>query len=180
MALRERARKKEDRKRKEKRVRKRWYYDFMIRGRRYRGAIPEARTQEEAEKAETLIRLSVYEGTYGKSTGAELFSKVVEEVFLPYSRLNKRSHEHDAFRARALVGHFRGKALRDITPRMIEQYKEARLKTKSNRGGFYSPATVNRELAVLSKIFALAVDNGLVAENPCLKVKKLEVDNERE
>ena len=72
------------------------------------------------------------------------------------------------------------KALTASTPKMIEQYKEARLKTKSNRAKSYSPATVNRELAVLSKIFALAVDNGLVAENPCLKVKKLGVDNERE
>ena len=76
-------------------LRKRWYYVCKIRGRRHRGAIPEARTQEEAEKAETLIRLSVHKGTYGKSTGTEFLSKVVKEVFLPYPRLNNRSPKHD-------------------------------------------------------------------------------------
>jgi hypothetical protein len=41
-----------------------WHYAFCIRGVRYRGAIPEARTKFEAEKAETKIRQDVYEGRY--------------------------------------------------------------------------------------------------------------------
>ena len=36
-----------------------WHYAFCIRGVRYRGGIPEARTKFEAEKAETKIRQEV-------------------------------------------------------------------------------------------------------------------------
>ena len=37
---------------------KTWFYDFRIRGTRYRGAIPEARNKEQAEKAGKLLALS--------------------------------------------------------------------------------------------------------------------------
>jgi integrase len=40
-----------------------------------------------------------------------------------------------------------------------------------------SPATVNRELSVLSKIFSLAFEAELVDENPCRRVRKLRVSN---
>jgi hypothetical protein len=33
----------------------RWYYDFMIRRVRYRGAIPEAQNKWQAEKAEAKV-----------------------------------------------------------------------------------------------------------------------------
>src|SRR5689334_10182058 len=46
-----------------------WHYAFCIRGVRYRGAIPEASTKFDAEKAETKIRQDVYEGRYGRPTG---------------------------------------------------------------------------------------------------------------
>src|SRR5215211_883361 len=36
-----------------------------------------------------------------------------------------------------------------------------------------SPATVNRELQVLSKVFSMAYDNGLVETNPMRRVHKL-------
>ena len=45
----------------------RWYFDFQIRGARYREAIPEARTKFQAEQAETKARDQVFQGTYGTS-----------------------------------------------------------------------------------------------------------------
>ena len=44
-----------------------WYFDFQIRGVRYREAIPEARTKFQAEQAETKARDQVFQGTYGTS-----------------------------------------------------------------------------------------------------------------
>jgi hypothetical protein len=38
----------------------RYYYDFMIRRRRYRGALPEARTKAEAQQAEAKIKNKIY------------------------------------------------------------------------------------------------------------------------
>src|ERR1051325_11426938 len=68
-----------------------WHYAFCIRGVRYRGAIPEASTKFDAEKAETKIRQDVYEGRYGRPTGNKDFGKFVEEVYKPWAMENKRS-----------------------------------------------------------------------------------------
>lgn len=38
-----------------------WHYDFMLRRKRYRGAIKEARTQEEADQAERQEWQKVFE-----------------------------------------------------------------------------------------------------------------------
>src|SRR5712692_7201869 len=64
----------------------RWYYDFTIEGRRYKGPIPGARNRKEAEKVELQKRLDVYEGRYGKELGTEDFTKFVNEVYLPASK----------------------------------------------------------------------------------------------
>ena len=42
-----------------------WYYNFMIRRKRYRGSIPEARTKAQAERVETQKREEVYNRRYG-------------------------------------------------------------------------------------------------------------------
>ena len=73
----------------------RWHYAFCIRGVRYRGALPEARTKFQAAKAETKIRQDVYEGRYGRATGEMSFEKFVEDVYKPWARENKRSFENN-------------------------------------------------------------------------------------
>ena len=67
---------------------------------RYRGAVPEARTKFEAEQAETKIKLSVFEGRYGKQAGDKGLVEFIDDVYLPWARQNKRSWKHDNFRAR--------------------------------------------------------------------------------
>ena len=42
-----------------------------------------------------------------------------------------------------------------------------------------APATVNRELSVLSKIFTVAVRNEKAETNPCQNVQRIALDNER-
>jgi integrase len=158
----------------------RWYYDFTIEGRRYKGPISGARNRKEAEKVELQKRLDVYEGRYGKALGTEDFEKFVKDVYLPASKTNKRSWRHDEYRARTLFKHFKGLSLREITQMRIEKFKQDRLNTKSQRGTFLSPASVNHELALLSNIFTIARKNRLIADNPCFDVKKLDVDNERQ
>jgi integrase len=74
---------------------------------------------------------------------------------------------------------FAGKTFEQITPMLVEKYKKERREGLAKRGSQRRPATVNRELAVLSKIFTLAVDAGVAVSNPCLRVRKLRQDNER-
>ena len=42
-----------------------------------------------------------------------------------------------------------------------------------------APASVNREFEMLSRVFNLAIEVGKADANPCLRVKKFKLDNER-
>src|ERR1051325_4399341 len=110
-------------------VRKRgdvWYYDFMIKGIRYREAIPEARTKKNAEQAEAKARLAVFEGKYGKPTGTESLAKFAKDVYLPWAKANKRSWKSDISRVEAIMQYFKDKSFREVTPMLIERFKKDR------------------------------------------------------
>ena len=155
-------------------------YDFWVAGRRYRGAIKEARTKAQAERAEIKIRDSVYEGRYGKTVEAPILAEFVEKVYLQHSKLHKRSSQHDEFRSRPLVAALGRYRLDEISQLQIEKYKRDRLATDSRRGQKYSPASVNRELELLSAIFTHAIRLKLMpGPNPCREVDRLDEDNER-
>jgi len=155
-------------------------YDFWVDGRRYRGVIKEARTKAQAERAEIKIRDSVYEGRYGKKVEAPTLAAFVEKTYLPHSKMHKRSAQHDEFRSRPLVialGRFR---LDEISQIQIEKYKRDRSMAISRRGTEYSPASVNRELELLSAILTHAIKLKLIpGPNPCRDVERLDEDNER-
>jgi site-specific recombinase XerD len=72
-----------------------------------------------------------------------------------------------------LTNFFKRKNLRKIKPAMIEQYKAKRI------GVGRAPATVNRELSVLSKVFTLAVRHEKADVNPSQSVERFALDNER-
>ena len=72
---------------------------------------------------------------------------------------------------------FKGKNLRDIKPADIERFKSNEEATLTRRGTKRKPATVLRELAVISKIFSLAVKNDFLDYNPCSRVDKPKFDN---
>jgi integrase len=156
-----------------------WQYDFWVDGKRYRGSIPEARVKAQAERAEIKIRDSVYEGTYGKSINAPKLRDFIAETFLPWAKTNKRTWAHDEFRARPIIEAMGSKSMDEISPILVEKYKRDRRASKTYRGTQRAPSTVNRELELLSKIYSLAIDQGLAIHNPCRKVKRYREDNER-
>ncbi len=172
-------------------VRKRgqtWWYDFH--NHKYRGPIPEARTKYEAEQAEVKLKRDVFEGKYGEQLGTMLFGDFVgnpdakddsfgEGTFLEWAKNNKRSWKHDRFRVRVLVEAFRGRTLGYISPLAIEALKNKRRQSISQRKKERSPASVNRELELLSRIFSLAVRLGLADSNPCSRVSKFKLQNQR-
>jgi len=62
---------------------------------------------------------------------------------------------------------------------MIEEFKVQRMKSITRYGRTRKPASVNRELAILSGIFRMAVDYDEITENPCRKVDSLPENNQR-
>lgn len=172
-------------------VRKRgtvWWYDFG--NHKYRGPIPEARTKYEAQQAEVKLKRDVFEGKYGKQFGTMPFADFVgdpegkdeqfgEGSFLEWSKTNKRSWRHDRFRVRALLDAFRGRTLGEVSPLAIESFKNSRRQSFTKRQKQRSPASVNRELELLSRIFSLAVRLELADSNPCARVSKFKLQNQR-
>ena len=157
-----------------------WHYYFRVRGVRYRGAITEARTKWEAEQAETKIKQEIFEGRFGQlDLGSEKLADFIEKVFVPWSKANKRSWRHDEFRARTIREYFGGKTFREISPLLVEKFKRDRRESMTKRQTVSSPASVNHELTLLSKIFNLAIDYKVTDSNPCIKVRKYRLDNKR-
>ncbi|MBX7223715.1 MAG: site-specific integrase [Blastocatellia bacterium] len=150
-----------------------WHYDFSINKRRYRGPLPGATTKQQAAKMEAQVRLSVHEGRYGQPEKATTFSAFVSEVYLPWSKLNKRSARNDVGYCRVLCESFGTRPLDEITPFLIEQFKRKRTESPTRNGNRRAAATINRELACLSKILSLAIDHNLLTVNPCKRVKRV-------
>jgi len=82
---------------------KRWHYEFCVRGVRYRGSLPEARTKWQAEQAETQIRQLAYQGKYSIVVNAPRLTDFIDETFLPWSKANKSSWRNDVSRAKVIV-----------------------------------------------------------------------------
>ncbi len=159
---------------------KHYHYSFRVHGKRYRGSIPEARTKWQAEQAELRSRQEVFEGRFGKTElGAVKFGDFVDRIYLPWAKANKRSWKDDEYKLPVLKAFFQKTPLRDIAPFSIERFKQTRLNTPTKHKTTRSHATVSLEMALLSRIFSLAIDFKEAETNPCLKVAKLKLDNQR-
>ena len=157
----------------------RYHYDFMIRRQRYRGALPEARTKAEAQQAEAKIKNKIYERKYGKTSASRSFANFVESTYLPWAKATKRSSRDDVLHAKVFCRHFGNKNVSEIDHQMIEEFKIERMKSITRYGRTRKPASVNRELAILSGIFRMAVDYHEITDNPCRKVQSLPENNQR-
>ena len=96
----------------------------------------------------------------------------------------KRSYGRDKQLIANLLPHFGDKLLKDITPALVEGYKQKRLAEPSGRtpSKLTAPATVNREVACLKAIFNKAIANEKAERSPFQgkKVKMLKENNERD
>ncbi len=61
--------------------------------------------------------------------------------------------------------------MRDITNLNVRAYRKERRARSNGRGGLRAPASVDREIQLLSRIFSLAVERNLLQANPCKGIK---------
>ena len=145
-----------------------WYADFYVRGNRVQESTGTA-SRRKAEKFYALRISEVERGEYAKpvKTSVSEFGK----QYLEYAKANKRSWLRDQQIMAHLNGFFQTALLSDIGPLGIEKFKSERVRTAS-------PATVNREIALLKHMFNMAERWGLFrGRNPVRDVKFLAEDN---
>jgi integrase len=97
----------------------------------------------------------------------------------PWAKANKRSWKGDAIYTAVLKDYFKGKALCEISPFLIEKFKHERIKTPTKNGTPRAHASLNREFETLSRLFNLAISFKKAESNPCSRVRKFKLDNER-
>lgn len=170
-------------------------FQFMEGGKRISGTfngkkgLPVAKSKQEARDHESELRIRVRtqlrDGTYGKEVDLEAFGAFFDRVFLPYAKEHKVSWQHDEFRGKVLKEFFAGKTFAEITPMLLAQYINQRLKSSSKRKSLFDPTTIYKEVALASSVFNMAMREGVANVNPCQSIptairKKLPARNKRD
>lgn len=149
-----------------------WYYNFMIDGVRYHKAIKGCTNYKDALKAESVVKSELMRGHYElvDTTENTTLNQAID-LYLEYSKANKKSYKLDDNYCK-VFGEFFGKntRLKEITPQKIERFKIHLKQDKRN-------STVNRYLEAMSKMFNVAISNGIARLNPIKEIKKLKQDN---
>lgn len=92
----------------------------------------------------------------------------------------KKTHPRDVEMSKILEKHFGSRPARGIKPTEIEAFQDKMLNTPSKRGAPYKPATVNRFVTVIKRVYNLAIRDDMVEKNPCWKVPFLPERNARD
>ena len=123
-----------------------WYADYYAQGKRIQESTGTA-NRREAEKFLALRSSEVQRGVYVKPT--QILLDDFGERYLTHAKLHKRSWRRDEQMFGNLRQFFGAVNLNAITPLAVEGYQQHRVRS-------VSPATVNRELALLKHMFNLA------------------------
>jgi excisionase family DNA binding protein len=157
----------------------RWYIDFINgQGKRQRQVVREAQSRGEALIALQSSVAEVFSGRYD-AKGKRLpitFNELAKTYIDDYAKSNKRSWKCDHYCLDAHLKPCFGRlGLESVSPLLVEQYRTERLRSGVRK------STTNRELALLKRMFNLAIDWGFATGNPVLKVKLFsETDNVKE
>lgn len=141
------------------------YYDED--GKRIQKAVPQAHTRKEA----ALVLRQEVEKAFDRKNGIERRREKIgftafAEVFLQdYAMIEKKSWKTDAVRLRTLNEFFKDTELREISPLMIQKFRAWRLREGNAK------STTNRYLALLKRMFTVAIEESYAEENPVKKVK---------
>ena len=162
-----------------------WYYEFVVRGVRYRGAIGNV-TKKVAREVADKKRVAALEGKLvQRAPKSPLLGHWVAEkkIFTDgageYYKYCATNHKPTSLRRietslLQLCKSFGNHRLSEIDPFMIEKYKTQR-KSEGRADG-----TVNRELSCLKNLFNKGNQWGWVRDNPVRQVKMFRENNARQ
>jgi integrase len=156
-----------------------YWIDYLIEGYRKRERI--GPNKEAAEHRLREVKSARAEGRYiKKSPDVSTLFRLLAAWYLDLPEVKaKRSYNRDQRSVKLLLSYFGDRLLKDITPAIVESYKQKRLSEVNYKGTTTKPATVNRELACLKTIYSKGVKNGKAEDNPARGVKHLKENNIR-
>jgi integrase len=159
----------------------RLFIQFQYKGESYKQRFPAKTKRSHAEAIELKWKNDLMFEERGIPTArtAVTFERFIKEYYGPHidAHYSKDSLEKAIHICKVALPFFRGKQLRAIKPADIERFKVWRVNLPTIHGKPRRAATVARELAIISKIFSLAVRNDLCDTNPCFKIEKPQIDN---
>ncbi len=142
------------------------------------GSFP-ALTVEEARIIANKYKAMIAQGRDPKQEREEfknriIFKDFVSEHYLPHARIYKRSINADESKLKLyLMPKFGHEPLADITTQAIQGYHNHLRVT-------LSPATANRHLSLLHRIFSLAIQWGYCEKNPASGINKFQENNQHQ
>lgn len=155
------------------------FIKFDLKGVAYKKRLPRETTVEQADvqEKEWKARLSENGSLEPVESRQMLFETFLVHYYLPYAEGKKKSFERDVEICKISLQDYKGRNLRSIKPLDIEMWIAKRKNTPAQHGTPRKPATVMRELSVLSSFFTLALKGEFVDYNPCHRAEKLSFDN---
>ena len=154
-----------------------YYCRFQLNGERHHKLCAGATSIKEAEKIENAFKYKLQQQQNGvipkEEKNVPLYK--LKEIYLDYSETNNRNYKNNIYYINIIMDYFgENTIVQKIFPQNVENFKEW-LRTKRH----LKNSSINRYLEILSKMFNLGIDNGLLAQNPVSKVKKLLEDNHK-
>lgn len=136
-----------------------------------------ATTLKEAEKMENAFKYKLQQIQNGVIPKEErnLPLYKLKQIYLAYSETNNRNFKNNIYYINIIMDYFgENTPAQKLLPQKIESFKEwLKIERKLKN------SSINRYLEILSKMFNLGIDNGLISQNPASKVKKLLEDNHK-
>jgi integrase len=154
--------------RKTKDGRNRWYLDYKdANGKRVQRVVSDALMPEDAARAlrEAIQKERFQNVCPGSIPQTVSFEDFAELFYQSHIVANLKRPSTERLRLMVLVEFFKGQELKSITPMMLERFRYERLKAGNAK------TTVNRYLALMKKLYNVAINEGAATDNPARKIK---------
>lgn len=162
----------------------RLYIEFQYKGERVKERLPEGTKNSDAEAIEIRLKNKILKRTHGLADPVRdiTFERFLKEYFDPHTSNNYSDDSFDkaVIICKAALKMFKGRTMRSIKAIDIENFQTIRTNLKTMHGKQRKPATVLREMSIISRIFSLAVDNDVIPYNPYSRLKRTKFNNEQE
>jgi len=138
-------------------------------------------TREQAKALESKTLEEIFDNTYFENRRTiALTVRQLWEQYKPITVRDNRSHQSDSGRAEQVLRHLGDRGAMSLTRADVEEYRKNRLGEKTRRGKPPKSSTLNREVALLKRLFSYAVECERLPLSPIAHVPMLEEKNVRQ